>query len=84
MPSVNFIPYSNKCQTHKTLLLYFTLALLESVISINAVNDLVTRNVRPTHSCVIRGVSSGQPLWFSKVQVADVLLAPKTIVGLAI
>ena len=53
--------------------------ITESVISINFVNGSVNKNLRPRHSCVIKVVSSGQPLWFCMVQVADVLLAPETI-----
>ena len=44
----------------------------------------VTRSVRPSHSCVVRGVSSGQPLWVGIVQVADALLALETKQRLAI
>ena len=51
------------------------------MISVNAVNSSVTRSVRPTQSCEIRGVESGQPLWFGMVQVADALLVPVIIVG---
>ena len=43
-------------------------------------HNSVTKTLRSSHSCIIRGVSSGQPLWFGMVQVTDTLLAPETIV----
>ena len=51
------------------------------LISLKPVDVFSNQNVRPEHNCVIRGVNSGQPLWFSMVQVADALLVPETIIS---
>ena len=41
----------------------------------------VIKTLRPSHSCIIRGVSSGKPLGFCMFLVADALMTPETIVG---